>query len=162
MKLELASVVLSFAILGAAVVGCGDDDYVEELPVADASIDATTDAGVADAASPADAGDPLEALLQCQDCIVNGCGPALVACLTDETCRDLATCAITSNCLSDPASCIPLCLTGAGLEPAEIVKQLLLLQQLATQCTGCFETCQEAIPGGGLDGGLGDGGLGFP
>ena len=155
MKLEVACVALSFAVLGAAVAGCGDDDYVEELPIADASVDATTDASSSDAGPATDAGNPLEALLQCQDCIVNGCGPALVACLTDETCRELATCAITSNCLDNPVSCIPLCLEGRDLTPAEIGQQLLLLQQLATQCTGCFETCEGALPSGPLDGGFG-------
>lgn len=160
MKLELACVAVSLSILAASVAGCGDDDFLEELPVADASVDASLGAALDAAAEAglADAGDP-GALQACQECIFNDCGPALIACLSDETCRTLATCAITSNCLQDPPSCIPLCLQAQDLEPAEIIEQLVMLQQLATSCTGCFDVCQNAVPGGlpGLDGGLGSG-----
>lgn len=159
MKTEVACVCLSLGILGATLVGCGDDDFIEELPSVDASTDAaTSSSGASDAATEAgetDAGNPA-ALEQCQNCIFQDCGPALIECLLDETCRELATCALTNNCLEDLASCVPLCIDSVGSSPGEVIEQLLMLQRIATSCTSCFDICQDAIPGGGLPGG------GFP
>jgi len=125
------------------------------VSTADAStLDATSptppvDAGADSDANP-DAGDPLQALAECQACLFEDCGPALVSCLGDETCRSIAQCALTSSCLPDLASCAAECILPLDLEPAEALQQLLLLQQLATSCTSCLATCQSAVPSGAL------------
>lgn len=161
MKLEVATVSAALVIFAASVTACGDDDYVPEEPVVDTDAGTVAPPPVVDAAADAadaevDAGEPGASLEQCQECIFNGCGPALLECVLDPTCRELATCVLTSGCLDDLQSCVPTCLDAADLSPAEIIQQLVLLQKLATTCTSCFQTCQDALPGGlGGDGGLG-------
>lgn len=151
MKLHVVLVAGWLAGFAGLIAGCGDDDYVETFPETDASVlDATVPAADAatDAGDAADADDAASPLAQCQSCILDDCGPTLVACLTDPTCRSIATCALTTNCLSDLPSCIPQCITPLGLEPGEVLQEILLLQQLATQCTTCFASCQDALPPG--------------
>ena len=163
MKLEVAFVSAALAVLAGSVAACGDDDFVPEEPAveADASLPPPVDASAEDADADA-AGDAGSAIEQCQECIFTDCGPALLECVTDPTCRELATCVLGSGCLDDLQSCVPACLEGANLTPAELIQQLLLLQNLATSCTSCFQTCQGAVPGGaGGDAGLGGFGGGF-
>lgn len=155
MKLEVACVCLSLGILGASLVGCGDDDYVEDVPLADASVDAAQppliDAG--SDASAVDASTDPDAITQCQTCIFQDCGPALIECLLDETCREIATCVLGNDCLDDLQSCIPLCVDLEDLSPAELLQRLVMLQRIATSCTSCLDTCRDAVPGG-LDAGF--------
>ncbi len=156
MQLEVATVSAALAIFAGSLTACGDDDFFPDEPVVDTDagiVAPEVDAALEDAASDAAVGATIE---QCQECIFAGCGPALIECVVDPTCRELATCVLTSGCLDDLQSCVPACLGEADLTPAEIIQQLVLLQKLATTCTSCFQTCQDALPGGlGGDGGLG-------
>ncbi len=156
MKSEVACVVAAFAIVVASVSGCGDDDFEPyQVPNdTDASVAPVLDASAADADAQSDASQgPLE---QCQACLVGDCGAALLTCVQDPVCRDLATCAATSGCLSDLQTCVPLCLADSELSTGELLNALAQLQTLATSCTSCFATCQSALPGGfGGDAGFG-------
>lgn len=150
-RARFATMALTLSLLAALGTACtGDDDYIEALPV-----DASTDASVGDAtlgdATPNDAGPPFD-VDACVSCATDRCGPAILECYADATCTALLQCAVTSGCLrDDPSSCIPVCVADAGLEPGELVQQLVLITGLIDSCSGCLSDC-----------GLGDASLPLP
>ena len=151
-------VVLAAGVFAGSVVACGDDDYVppehgddDDTIIVDASL--PTDATVTpDPDAGVDVPDAsTDAIEQCQSCIFDGCGPALVGCVLDEDCRTLITCVLQSNCLGDLPSCVGQCVSEVG--ETDVLADVLKLADIAKQCSECATTCEGAF---GIDAGLGD------
>jgi hypothetical protein len=167
-----AAVTLLAFVTWGLVVACGirgpldvdpaggaddDDDDGGATSSPEASTGTAESDAAAEAAAPpiADAGREAEAAapgpLQCAGCLLGSCGEGVIACLTDQACRDTFQCVVT-DCLAGGGGLDFQCVTGC-VSDLDTAVELFAIVQCVTGT--CGTNCGGVLPGGfpGLPGG---------